>query len=553
VIRVALYTRFSSDLQNDKSIDDQIAFCREICAREQFAVTMMFEDRELSGSSAINRPGFQAMMQAANARLFEVIVAEDMDRIFRDQADYHAARKVLDFIGIGIHTATGRVGRFDGAMRAFFGEYQLENLALHVRRSLEGVIRDGRHAGGRAYGYAAIPGKPGELIIAENEAAVVRRIFADFIAGRTPRAIAAVLNADRIQAPRGARWNASTINGNNARGHGMLLNELYAGRIVWNKVRMVKDPATGKRVSRPNDAALYRHADAPQLRIVDDATWSAAQAVKARRSHIGAAKSRQPKRPLSGLLRCGSCGGGMTSIGNTRGTPRLQCSTFKESGACSNSRKVSRDAIERSVFAGLREELKQPAAIAEYVKTYNAERRRLAKGSGERMAKLGRRDAEIGRELERLVDAIAKGRGEVDALLARIDGLEKERREIKAQLALATAEAEVITLHPASIERYAADVAKLADLAAAPGGLVESAELLAVLRALVAQVIVHAEPNARGFAVEVKGRLSELTGTALFPSRSKGGVIDGSERGTHALPPSRPELLFSFRWTARAA
>lgn len=52
--------------------------------------------------------------------------------------------------------------------------------------------------------------------------------------------------ADRIAAPRGTRWNASTINSNNARGHGMLLNELYAGRIVWNKVRMVKDPTTGQ-------------------------------------------------------------------------------------------------------------------------------------------------------------------------------------------------------------------------------------------------------------------------------------------------------------------
>jgi hypothetical protein len=73
---------------------------------------------------------------------------------------------------------------------------------------------------------------------------------------------------------------------------------------------------------------------------------------------------RQPKRPLSGLLRCGSCGGGMTSIGVTKETHRLQCSTWKESGACANGRKVSRDAIEQTVFAGLAEELAQPAVIA---------------------------------------------------------------------------------------------------------------------------------------------------------------------------------------------
>jgi len=98
MIRVAIYARFSSDLQSDKSVDDQIAFCRDVCVREGMTVTTVFEDRAVSGSSALNRPGFVAMMRAAEARLFDVIVAEDMDRIFRDQGDYHAARKRLDFL-----------------------------------------------------------------------------------------------------------------------------------------------------------------------------------------------------------------------------------------------------------------------------------------------------------------------------------------------------------------------------------------------------------------------------------------------------------------------
>ena len=537
MIRAAIYARFSSDLQSDKSVDDQIAFCREVAQREGFAVVMTFEDRAVSASSAINRPGFVAMMRAAEAKLFDIIVAEDMDRIFRDQGDYHAARKQLDFLGIGIHTATGKVGRLDGALRALMGEMYLENLALHVRRGLEGVVRDGRHAGGRAYGYAAVPGQPGELTIVEAEAAIVRRIFAEFIAGRTPRAIAAALNAERMPPPRGVRWNASTINGNNARGHGMLLNEIYAGRIVWNKVRMIKDPATGKRVSRPNLPAAYRSSEAPQLRIVDDATWQAAQAIKAQRSHAGAAQSRAPKRPLSGLLRCGSCGAGMASVGTTKGTVRLQCSAHRESGACGNGRKVSRDMVEATVFAGLAEELIHPAAIAEYVKTYNAERRRLAKGNGERMAKLSRREAEIGRELERAIDTVTQG-ADIRAMVPRINALQAERDQVAAQLAQAAGSADVVTLHPASIERYAADIARLADLTASQTEFSESAELTATLRRLVQSVIVHAEPNAQGFSVEIKGRLAELSGaSAAFASRSRGGVNGGSERGTRTPDP----------------
>jgi len=537
MIRAAIYARFSSEMQNVKSVDDQIAFCREVAGREGFAVVMTFEDRAVSGSSTVNRPGFVAMMRAAEAKLFDIIVAEDIDRIFRDQGDYHEARKRLDFLGVAIHTASGKVGRLDGALRALMGEMYLENLAIHVRRGLEGVVRDGRHAGGRAYGYSAIPGRPGELVINETEAAIVRSIFADFVAGHTPRAIAAALNAAQVPPPRGARWNASTINGNAARGHGMLLNEIYAGRIVWNKVRMIKDPATGKRVSRPNAPSAYRIAEAPALRIVDDVVWAKAQAIKAHRSHAGAAKARAPKRPLSGLLRCGSCGAGMASIGMTKGTHRLQCSAYKESGVCGNGRKVNRDAIEHAVFAGLREELAQPAAIAEYVRVYNAERRRLAKSNGDQVAKLSRREAEIGREVERLVEAIAKGRGDVEPLLTRVDTLTKQRREVAAQLAHAAAADEIVMLHPASIERYAKDVTTLADLAARHAILPESAELVATLRRLVQEVIVHAEPNTTGFSIEVKGRLAELTGSGAFPSRSGGGVIDGSERGTRTPDP----------------
>jgi site-specific DNA recombinase len=230
MIRAAIYARYSSDRQKDRSIDDQIALCREVCAREGMAVISAFEDRAISGAGAINRPGFQALMRAAEARLFDVIVAEDMDRLFRDQADYHNSRKHLDHLGIAIHTAGGKVGRLDGALRALMSEMFLENLAVHSRRGMEGVIRDGRHAGGRAYGYRAVTGKPGELEIVEDEAEVIRQIFADYIAGKTPRQIAHDLNKRGIKPARGRLWSASTINGNVSRGGGMIMNDLYAGR-----------------------------------------------------------------------------------------------------------------------------------------------------------------------------------------------------------------------------------------------------------------------------------------------------------------------------------
>src|ERR1700739_4316822 len=206
---------------------------------------------------------------------------------------------------------------------------QREDGAKKVRRGMAGVVRDGRHAGGRAYGYRALPHKPGELEIVEDEAAIVREIFARYIAGETPRAIANDLNKRGVRPARGRSWNASTINGNVSRGGGMILNDLYVGRIVWNKVRMIKDPLTRKRLSRPNSKDQYKIVEAPHLRIVDDETFWAAQAVKVERRRDAtpatAQKARAPKRVFSGRIKCGCCGGGMSSNGADRKGVRLQC------------------------------------------------------------------------------------------------------------------------------------------------------------------------------------------------------------------------------------
>jgi len=182
-------------------------------------VVAVFEDRAISGSSAANRPGFQKMIRAAEAKSFDVLVAEDIDRISRDQGDWHMARKRLEFLGISVHTATGKVTKIDGALRALMGEMFIENLALHTRRGLEAVLRDGRRAGGRAYGYRTILGRPGELEIIEEQAAVVRRIMKDYAEGYTAREIAGRLNREKIAPPSGARWNASTIHGSASRGN----------------------------------------------------------------------------------------------------------------------------------------------------------------------------------------------------------------------------------------------------------------------------------------------------------------------------------------------
>ena len=127
-----------------------------------------------------------------------------------------------------------------------------------TRRGLRGRVELGKAGGGLCFGYRIVRTfkdgvvSTGEREIVPEEAEVVRRIFRDYVAGISPKQIAKDLNREGQRGPRAALWGPSTIYGNPKRGTGILHNELYIGRMVWNKLRYLKDPDTGKRVSRPN-------------------------------------------------------------------------------------------------------------------------------------------------------------------------------------------------------------------------------------------------------------------------------------------------------------
>ena len=106
-----------------------------------------------------------------------------------------------------------------------------------------------------------------ERIVNEAEAEIIRRVFREFAAGISPRAIARRLNDQGIPGPDGALWTDSTLRGHAARGTGLINNELYVGKLVWNRLRYIKDPATGKRVSRLNPREKWITTEVPELRI----------------------------------------------------------------------------------------------------------------------------------------------------------------------------------------------------------------------------------------------------------------------------------------------
>ena len=126
------------------------------------------------------------------------------------------------------------------------GALYLKDLADKTRRGLRGRVEAGKSGGGNSYGYDVVRGlgpngQPltGERRIDALAAAIVRRIFEEYAAGVSPRAIAQQLNAESVPGPSGKAWGPSTIHGNRQRGTGILNNELYIGKLVWNRLRYV--------------------------------------------------------------------------------------------------------------------------------------------------------------------------------------------------------------------------------------------------------------------------------------------------------------------------
>ncbi|ESX27827.1 hypothetical protein X767_02600 [Mesorhizobium sp. LSJC264A00] len=235
--RTAIYARFSTDLQNERSIDDQLALCRAYAEREGLNVVATFDDRARSGGSVLGRDGLLQLMDKAREHEFDVLVVEALDRLSRDMEDLAGIHKRLSFLGIEIRAVhEGVVNTVLVGLRGLVGQLYREDIAHKVRRGQAGRVNKGLHAGGLTYGYSYVLGDPGKRMIAEDEAEIVRRVFREYVAGQTPRDIAHDLNTDRIPPPRGRAWNASTINGNVQRGTGLLHNELYAGRLIWNRV-----------------------------------------------------------------------------------------------------------------------------------------------------------------------------------------------------------------------------------------------------------------------------------------------------------------------------
>jgi site-specific DNA recombinase len=548
--RVALYGRFSSSRQNASSAEDQLRQCDERAKLNGWTVVHRFTDEAISGKDD-KRPGYLALQAAVKCREIDVILTESLSRLTRRQGTLGEFYDSCLYHDVKLHTMQeGDITRMHVAMYGAMNAAYLETLADGTHRGLSSVINDGKSAGGRSYGYQ-VPKHPngqpktGELEIVPEEAAIIRRIFTDYARGLSPFAIVDALNSEAVQPPmvkgpldhkgKPRVWQATTINGNRDRGVGILNNELYVGRRVWNKLRYINVPGTKKRESRLNPESEWKIVDVPQLRIIDDELW---QAVKARQAKLDARRdanrkegdvavmgnrtNRRPTYLLSGLTRCGCCGGTL-NIGGSK-PKRLFCSSNKSKGKsiCKGIPGIAMDKLERIVLDGLRHHLMQPEAVADFIQRYQLHQKEMDTARQDTLARLRSSLVQTEKEIANIMTAIKAGIF-TSTTKAELENLEARKEKLSRDLQAAGQAAPIVPDDLAEV--YAAQVEQLVTSLNAPETRSQAAD---AIRNLIDLIIVHWDEAAGEHAVEIEGKLAELLRAGTNKNAAAFGAAAGS-------------------------
>ena len=521
-MKVAIYARYSSENQRDASIADQFRVCREFAQRQGWHVEREYSDHAVSGATLM-RPGFQAMMREALRKKFDIVMAEALDRFSRDQEDTAGLFKRLTFAGVNIVTlAEGDITHLHIGLKGTMNALFLKELAEKTRRGLRGRIELGKAGGGVSFGYRIVRRlengivTTGEREIVPEEAAIVRRIFNDYRAGASPKQIAKALNAEGVRGPRGALWSPSTIHGNPERGIGILHNELYIGRLVWNRQRFLKDPDTGKRVARANPPSEWITKDVPELRIIDDEVWQAVQtryasvqrkwktAEEGRRFN----QFRRPKYLFSGLTKCGECGAGFIVYSREQ----LGCFGTRDRGTCTNKLTIPRQEVEERVLRALQDKLMRKDFFEEFCREFAKEMNRLRMEQRAGLSGAKRELERVKRDIQKVIEAIKAGFA-LPELKAEMDALQARKEALLAQLA--TADEPPPLLHPTMADLYRSKVEELAAALQREDTRLEASEML---RGLIDSIVLT--PEKGQLRIELRGNLAAMLTAAQQTKRS---------------------------------
>jgi DNA invertase Pin-like site-specific DNA recombinase len=541
--KIVIYTRYSTDMQREESCEDQEREVRQglerlgIDARD----AVVIYDRAESGTKN-DRAKFEHLRATIARGEVGILAVDDQARFSRaDNACafvtdlvYHGGR----FLSIGEGIDTDQEGwQLRVKVMELHNSTTIRELGRRVHRGQKGRVLDDGAAGDHPYGYASFyldpdpagaprrgPKPKKGLRIYEPEAQWVRRAFDWFVAGMAIAEIARELT--RLGVDKGRKATAPGWHHQQVRR--MLANPKYVGIWPWGATKTLRNSdGKTKQVPVPADQQVVRQR--PDLRIIEQATWEAAQERLRELEGLYGQKLGQkprgakphhtlvyPKGLLGGLLVCHACGSRLWAQGSG-GRAYMGCPNHRK-GSCAMASRVPVAGAERALLGFAAELL---TAWPPWVESAAGAMRRSIAGAAERLPETLRADerhlAELDKRVENLVDQLADGASDSPALRRRLDQSEREAEGLRGRIAAARRAQEAAVAMPE-------DAWIRAQLAELPSLLADdprrSASLLRRLVGAVTAEAVVAPGKRRGFVrlhvrLEAARVLEEVLGGRL--------------------------------------
>ncbi len=345
--RWAGYIRESSQEQTDRGTPVERQRADILRAAEELGMVSTGPTwYERTGSGEAESAELRRALADGRAGRYDVLVVFSTSRFARNMAESVIMRREFSRAGILIYFAADRIisgsrsTRLTENIKAAVDEEENETRRLYIAGGFRERQLSGRWVGSIPYGYArhlvdfpdGTRGWDGTLELDPSAAQVVRRIFRECLAGEYPRTIALRLNADGVRSATGRPWSRSVIGK-------MLTNPVYTGRMVRYRHR-------GRQhyfpESDPRDGTQEIDANIPA--IVTPEEQHAVLEVFARRSPRRRQRPHS-RYPLSGVLRCGACGGRMTGCSTGR-VRYYRCAARSRNGSC-DAPSIRADVAER--------------------------------------------------------------------------------------------------------------------------------------------------------------------------------------------------------------
>ena len=349
---VALYIRLSKEDENEgpsQSVQNQESLLREFVQQHRLSVHDTYIDDGWSGTN-FDRPAFQRMIADIEAKKVNMVITKDLSRLGRDYIltghymeryfPEHQVRYIslLDGIDTGVDSTANDITPF----RAIMNDMYAKDISKKIKSVKRDKQRKGKFIGGKpVYGYKMHPTEKNKIVIDEEVAPIVRRIFALALSGMSCRNIATLLNQEGVPTPATyagllvARPGPYTGLWSSERISDMLQNETYIGNMVQG--RSVKISYKSKKCLKQNPAN-WVVVEGTHEPLVDRETFQKVRMLVNSRRHT---RSRTYDFLLKGLIFCHECGYPLAVLNrkNAKGEDVLYfvCRTyqrFTKAGVC---------------------------------------------------------------------------------------------------------------------------------------------------------------------------------------------------------------------------